>query len=156
MDVSEQALREIFAHAEEGYPEEVCGIVIGKPGDAKEAAVRRCENLANQYHLEDPVRCPRDARTAYVMDPQALLRIQTEADEKGLEVLFIYHSHTDHEAYFSRTDREMALFDGQPLWPGARYLVVSVRGGKVRYFKVFVWDPFKEDFVEEETSVLQP
>lgn len=155
MDVSHRALQEIFAHAEEGYPEEVCGIVIGKPDDPKTAAVRRCANLANEYHLQDRIRYPRDARTAYVMDPQGLLRIQDEADAKGLEVVLIYHSHTDHDAYFSKTDRELALFDGQPLWPGARYLVASVRHRKVGDFKVFAWDPSTEDFVEEGTRVLQ-
>jgi proteasome lid subunit RPN8/RPN11 len=155
VDIPEQALREIFVHAEEGYPEEVCGIVIGKPGDPKASVVRRCANLANQYHLEDNVRYPRDAKTAYVMDPRGVLRIQTEADEKGLEVIFMYHSHTDHEAYFSKTDREMALFDGRPLWPGTRYLVVSVRDGKVGYFKVFMWDSLKQDFVEVEARILR-
>jgi len=155
MDVSESALREIFSHAEEGYPEEVCGMIIGTPGDPKTAAVRRCANLANKYHQEDRVRYPRDARTAYVMDPQGLLRIQDEADANGLEVTVIYHSHTDQDAYFSKTDRELALVDGQPLWPGARYLVVSVRNRKVGDFKVFAWDASTGDFIEERTRVMQ-
>ena len=104
MDLTQAGLKEIFAHAEEGYPDEVCGIVLGKAGDPTTHLVRRCSNLANQHHHEDPVRFPRDARTAYVMDPQDLLRIQREADVKGLDFLVIYHSHTDHEAYFSKTD----------------------------------------------------
>lgn len=153
MELTEQNLKEIFAHAEEGYPDEVCGIVIGKSGDPKSYAVRRCANLANRYHQQDPVHYPRDARTAYIMDPKALLRIQAEADGEGLEILLIYHSHTDHEAYFSRTDRELALFSGQPLWPGARYMVVSVKGGIPSYFKVFGWDALRNDFMEESFEV---
>jgi proteasome lid subunit RPN8/RPN11 len=155
MDIPERALREIFAHAEEGYPDEVCGVVIGAPGDPRTAAVRRCANLANEYHRQDRIRYPRDARTAYVMDPLGLLRIQDEADANGLEVAVIYHSHTDHDAYFSKTDRELALFDGQPLWPGARYLVVSVKAGTAGDFKVFAWDPSTKDFVEEGTRAMQ-
>ena len=155
MELTELELKEIFAHAEEGYPDEVCGIVLGKPGDPKANAVRRCANLANEYHHQDPVRYPRDARTAYVMDPKGLLRIQAEADAKGLDLIVIYHSHTDHEAYFSQTDRELALFDGEPLWPGARYLVVSVKGGKVSYFKVFIWNTVRKDFSEELSPVPQ-
>ena len=142
-------LREIFAHAEEGYPDEVCGVVIGKPGDPKTNAVRRCANLANQYHEQDPVRYPRDARTAYIMDPKGLMQVQAEADAKGFDLVMIYHSHTDHEAYFSKTDRELALFDGEPLWPGARYLVVSVNDRKVSYFKIFMWNPVIKDFMDE-------
>lgn len=155
MELTQQILKEIFAHAEGGYPEEVCGIVIGRAGEAKTNVVRRCANLANQYHQEDPLRFPRDARTAYVMDPKDLLRIQQEADSKGLDFTVIYHSHTDHEAYFSRTDRELALFDGEPLWPHARYMVVSVKSHKITYFKVFIWDSLIKDFIEEPSCALK-
>ena len=153
MDLTQQELKEIFAHAEEGYPDEVCGVIIGKVGHPNINAVRRCANLANQYHHQDPVRYPRDARTAYVMDPKALLRIQGEGDAKGLDVVAIYHSHTDHEAYFSKTDRDLALFDGEPLWPNARYIVVSVKDRKVAYYKIFQWDNVRKDFVDEAASV---
>jgi len=146
MTLTEQDLKGIIAHAEEGYPDEVCGIVIGKAADPKTNAVRRCLNVANTYHQEDPIRYPRDARTAYIMDPQDLLRIQLEADAKGLDFLVIYHSHTDHDAYFSPTDRELALFEGEPLWPGTQYLVVSVRNKKAQDFKLFIWDPLIKDF----------
>ncbi len=155
MELTELELKEIFAHAEEGYPDEVCGIVLGNAGDLKANAVRRCANLANQYHQQDPLRYPRDARTAYVMDPKGLLRIQDEAEAKGLDLIVIYHSHTDHEAYFSQTDRELALFDGEPLWPGARYLVVSVKSGKASYFKVFKWNAVTNDFSEELSPVTR-
>lgn len=155
MGLTQQELKEIFAHAEEGYPDEVCGIVIGKPGDPRTNAVRRCTNLATRYHQDDPTRYPRDAKTAYIMDPKELLRIQSEADAKGLEFILIYHSHTDHEAYFSRTDRELALFDGAPLWPNVGYLVVSVKEGKIHNFKVFIWDSLINDFMEEPSPVLK-
>ena len=155
MELTQQVLKEIFAHAEEGYPDEVCGIVIGKAGDSKTNVVRRCANLANQYHREDPLRFPRDASTAYVMDPKDLLRVQREADSQGLDFTVIYHSHTEHEAYFSRTDRELALFDGEPMWPHARYMVVSVRDHKTVYFKIFMWDSLRKDFIEEPSCVLR-
>lgn len=153
--MTEQQLKEIFAHAEEGYPDEVCGIVIGKAGDARTYAVRRCANLANLYHQEDPIRYPRDARTAYVMDAKDLLRIQHEADSKGLDFTVIYHSHTDHEAYFSDTDRELALFNGEPLWPYASYMVVSVRNYTVQYFKIFRWDAITKAFREQPCQTLK-
>ncbi|MBI2902442.1 MAG: M67 family metallopeptidase [Candidatus Methylomirabilis oxyfera] len=146
MTLTDRDVRLIIAHAEEGYPDEVCGIVIGKPGDPGANAVRQCVNVANAYHEEDPIRYPRDARTAYIMDPEGLLRVQLEADTKGLDFLVLYHSHTDHEAYFSRTDRDLALFEEEPLWPGAQYLVVSVRNKKAQDLKFFIWDPLIKDF----------
>ncbi len=155
MDLTSHDLKEILAHAEEGYPDEVCGIIIGKAGDPKTHLVRRCSNLANQYHQEDPIRFPRDARTSYVMDPKDLLRIQRESDSKGFDFLLIYHSHTDHEAYFSKTDKDLALFDGEPLWPRAHYMVVSVKSKEISHFKIFVWDSLRKDFIEEPSSVLK-
>lgn len=155
MVFTQSELDEIFAHAEEAYPDEACGIVIGKPDDPDTNVVRRCANLANQYHQDDPIRYPRDAKTAYIMDPKDLLRIQSEADAKGLEFVLIYHSHPDHEAYFSETDRELALFDGEPLWPHLRYLVVSVKNGKVSYFKIFGWDSSEKQFTGEPSVAFE-
>ncbi len=155
MGLTQPELNEIFAHAEEAYPDEACGVVIGKPGDPNTNIVRRCANLANQYQQDDPIRYPRDARTAYIMDPKDLLKIQSEADAKGLEFVLIYHSHPEHEAYFSETDRDLALFDGEPLWPQLRYLVVSVKNGGVSYFKVFRWDSIVKQFAEEPSAVFE-
>lgn len=155
MVLTERELNEIFVHAEEAYPEEACGIVIGKPGNPDTHAVRRCGNLANQYHRDDPTRNPRDAKTAYIMDPKDLLRIQSEADAKGDEFILLYHSHPDHEAYFSETDRELALFGDEPVWPQLRYLVVSVKNGKVSYFKLFSWDSLEKQFREEPSTVAE-
>jgi [CysO sulfur-carrier protein]-S-L-cysteine hydrolase len=155
MVLTERELNEIFAHAEEAFPEEACGIVIGKRDDPSTNLVRRCSNLANQYHRDDPIRNPRDAKTAYIMDPKDLLRIQSEADAKGFEFVVLYHSHPDHEAYFSETDRELALFDGEPVWPRLRYLVVSVKNGKVSYCKAFTWDSIEKQFTAEPSAAFE-
>ena len=153
MRLSQRELGDILAHAEEGYPDEVCGIVIGRADDPETNVIRRCVNIANRYHQEDPVRFPRDAKTAYVMDPRDLFSIQREADSQGLDFVLLYHSHTDHEAYFSATDRELALLAGEPLWPHARYMVVSVKNQKASYYKVFMWDDLRRDFIEAPFSV---
>ena len=47
----------------------------------------------------------------------------------------------------------MALGGGdEPLWPGVRYLVVSVRAGTVDGARFFTWDGKKRDFAEEEVA----
>ena len=38
----------------------------------------------------------------------------------------IYHSHIDVGAYFSDTDKKNALIDGEPTYPDAVYVVMSV------------------------------
>src|SRR5688572_33364161 len=77
----DEALAAIYAHAEEGYPEEVCGLIFaarpaaGTAPAYAEPEVVRCENRQNALHAEDPVTFPRDARTAYNLGPRDLMRL---------------------------------------------------------------------------------
>jgi len=142
-------LVEIVRQAEAGYPEEICGMVIGEPGSSETYRVRHVTNIANREPQDDPGGLPRDARTAYKMDPLEQLRVLREADGQGWDVAVFYHSHPDHDAYFSRMDRERALApDGEPVWPGATYLVVSVIGGRARGAACYRWDPRRREFFE--------
>lgn len=144
----EKALAEIVRQAEAGYPEEICGMVVGRPGEQDTYRVRQVANVANREPQEDTAGQARDARTAYKMDPLEQLRVLREADGEGWEVILFYHSHPDHDAYFSRMDRERALAsDGEPLWPGATYLVVSVMEGRAGGAARVGWDPRRRDFV---------
>lgn len=146
--LTEGQLSEIVRQAEAGYPEEICGIVVGKPGSSETYRVHQVRNVANQEPQEDSTGVERDARTAYRMDDREVLRILREADETGWDVVTFYHSHPDHDAYFSAMDRDRALrADHEPLWPGANYLVVSVRRGRAREARYFTWDDARKDFV---------
>lgn len=144
-----EILAEIVRQAESGYPEEICGMVIGRPGAPDTYGVRPVPNIANREPQDDPGGRLRDARTAYKMDPLEQLRVLREVDARGWEVLAFYHSHPDHAAYFSAMDRERALMaDGEPLWPGVTYLVVSVRAGRTVAASSFGWDPAARDFTQ--------
>lgn len=145
----EEHLAEILRQAEAGYPEEICGIVVGKPGEPATYRVRQVPNIANRERQRDPAGIERDARTAYRMDDREVLRVLREADEAGGDVIVFYHSHPDHDAYFSAMDRDRALrADGEPLWPGASYLVVSVRAGRAAAARYFAWDEGRKEFAE--------
>jgi proteasome lid subunit RPN8/RPN11 len=140
-------LGEIARQAESGYPEEICGIVIGQRGVPRTFRASRVTNIAGREPLADPSGTLRDARTAYTMDPLEQLRILREADARGWEVVAIYHSHPDHEAYFSRMDRDRALTtSGEPIWPGVGYLVISVIGGRAGNAVMCQWDSRLRDF----------
>ncbi len=153
--MTENQLVEIIRQAEAGYPEEICGIVIGEPGSPETHQVRQGKNVANQQPEKDTTGNERDARMAYSMDGRDILRIQDEADRSGWKFLILYHSHPDHDAYFSAMDRERALLPtGEPLWPDAKYLVVSVRGGRATEARYFAWDDARKDFVEAAAVLL--
>ena len=51
----------------------------------------------------------------------------------------MYHSHPDHDAYFSDEDLAQAAPDGEPSYPEAVQIVVSIYDGEVRDVKAFAW-----------------
>jgi [CysO sulfur-carrier protein]-S-L-cysteine hydrolase len=123
------ALHEIFAHAREGYPEEVCGFVL------QGGEVRRCENQQDKMHALDPVTYPRTAATAYYLGP-ADLRFMADRARSSQPVQIIYHSHVEVGAYFSDEDERLAAWDGELVYP-ADYLVVDVKTDGVHGAKLF-------------------
>ncbi len=140
------------AHGEETFPDECCGALIL---DAKGAlSIRRCTNVQNDLHREDPEKHPRDARTAYYIDPKELLAVTREVDEVGGSIAVLYHSHPDHPSYFSDEDRARAVIEewDEPIYPDAAYVVVSVMDGKASDIKAFVWDEDTRGFIEEKVE----
>lgn len=142
-----EQLGEIARLAEAGYPDEVCGAVIGRRGEPATYEIRPLPNIAGREGSNALDGRARDARTAYLVDPLAEIRLLRELDDDGREIVALYHSHPETEAVFSALDREMALTPGgEPWWPGVSYLIVSVRGGTARTAVYFTWDPAAGEF----------
>ena len=144
--VEAQALEQICQHAREAYPDECCGVIVGGPGG--DLSVMRIRNVQNEMHAKDPLRYPRTARTAYSGHP-ADLRVALEAaDAPGCELVAFYHSHPDHDAYFSEEDTAQATPFGEPSYPDALQVVVSVQGQEIGRIKAFAWSAEHATFVE--------
>ena len=145
--LEKEQLDQIHLHAVEEYPYECCGIVVGNPDDNRDNVVYRCENIQNKLHEKDPENFTRDARTAYNISALELQKLLSEAGSKGRVFKVLYHSHPEHDAYFSEEDTRMALFDGEtPIYPGTQYLVVSVYSEKVRDQALFGWNSETKTF----------
>ena len=146
--ISRLAFETMTAQAEREFPFECCGFIIGDASDE----VRPIRNIQNEKHAADPTTFQRDARTAYLMDAKEQLAVLQEIDRRKLKLKAVYHSHPDHEAYFSATDRAQACsFDPiEPDYPETAYIVISVRGGKLAAAAAFVWEKEQRDFVEAE------
>jgi proteasome lid subunit RPN8/RPN11 len=145
--IKQSSLDAIVAQAEREFPYECCGFIVG---DASVEEVRPVTNIQNRKHAEDPASFPRDARTAFLMEPKEHLAVLNEIDRRKLALKVVYHSHPDHDAYFSATDRAQACsFDpSEPDYPDTAYVVMSVRGGKFARAAAFVWDPAAGEFTE--------
>ncbi len=106
MKISQQLIDEMVAHAREDLPNECCGMIGGRDGEAP--SVVRVENAA-----ASPLR--------YEMDPQGQFDGLKAIEDAGDELLGIYHSHTRSAAYPSQTDVNQAV-----AWPEQVYVIVSL------------------------------
>ena len=121
MKISAEALEGIRAHGEEGYPYEICGIMVGRAGRrASVTEVHRARNTVTDR-----------AHDRYEIDPVDYIRIERDADRRGLEVVGYYHSHPDHPAQASATDAQRS-------WAGPVYVIVAVHQGKAVDQNAFV------------------
>jgi len=101
--------------AAHGYPDEICGLLIGK-SDSKGwniVEARQVENL-NQTRASD----------RFQLDPAAYQRIDRELRGSGTEIIGVFHSHPDCPAQPSPTDLSSA-------WEGFLYPIISVCAGSV-------------------------
>jgi proteasome lid subunit RPN8/RPN11 len=145
LQLSDHTLKEIKQHARETFPEECCGIVLS---DGASDRVQQLKNIQNKLHALDPVTYPRTAAIAYAMDPQELEEVIHKAEGAGAKLKAFYHSHPDHEAYFSDEDKAFASPFGEPTFPGTAQIVVSIYGRVVKRVAAFAWSSDKKDFVE--------
>lgn len=116
-----------------GYPHETCGVLVGTvpaPGDAAAVRVEQARNLNTSR-----------AHDRYELDPQDYLKADTRARADGLEIVGIWHSHPDHPARPSETDRAAA-------WEGYSYVIVAVTADDVADLRS--WRLVGEAFEEEE------
>lgn len=95
------------------YPLEACGLLLGRSTGARVTVVdvRLARNLV-------------PARDRYELDPLDHLDAEEHAREHGLEVVGVWHSHPDHPAVPSESDRAGA-------WEGWSYAIVSVNADEV-------------------------
>ncbi len=150
MKLHKNIIKQIYEHATKEYPDECCGIVTGSGNNQ---TVHLCNNIQNKMHSEDPARYPRDARTAYFIERGEFDGIISSAKEKGREVTAFYHSHPEHEAYFSEEDFAAQTVFGEPEFPDALHVVVSVMNKKINTVKCFKWDRDLQSFIIIEDAI---
>lgn len=134
MIAEREILEDIRRHAAETYPEECCGLLIGRLSDGQNEAVgaRPVQNRNENRRVD-----------RYVIDPDDYRKIDREARREGLDIVGIYHSHPDHPAEPSSTDLEQATF------PGFTYVIVSVENGLPADLTAWTLAPDRSRFLPE-------
>ena len=123
--------REIFDQMESAYPNEAGGFLLGRmrAGDIAIQEIMQVENTfaeAEQTHR-------------YAMTPQDWMRLEDEADERGLSLVGYYHSHPDSPAIPSEYDREHAL-------PNFVYIITAVMMARATDMQVWRLRPDRSAF----------
>jgi proteasome lid subunit RPN8/RPN11 len=141
--VTEQAWKTMVAHAEAKYPNECCGALLGRTtigtidGDVKDVTL--AQPIENAYAGAQGAR--------YELRPEDLLEADKKARAAGLDLIGIFHSHPDCDAYFSKTDLENSC-------PWYSFVVLSVKGGKFDHANSFL--PNAEQTVAEKEELIWP
>jgi proteasome lid subunit RPN8/RPN11 len=107
MKIAKQIVDRILAHARDAYPNESCGILAGR--DSVPTHIYQVKNT-------DP-----NPSTRYFMDEKELIWVFKNMRPNGLELVAIYHSHPETQAYPSPTDVKLAYY------PEAYYILTSLQ-----------------------------
>jgi proteasome lid subunit RPN8/RPN11 len=115
LQLARSAYLDLVAHLHDGLPDEGCGLIGGVPapdgsGGASVTVFYPSPNVAASSRV-------------YTIDPKTHLRADRDAEDRGMEIVGVVHSHTHTEPYPSPTDVSQAP---DPSW---HYVIVSFRQG---------------------------
>jgi proteasome lid subunit RPN8/RPN11 len=133
-------IQTIYHHAENVYPEECCGILLGTIDKLAKTVVEviPTDNAWEQSELVVGVaspleNCDRTKTSRYTISPQDIFQAQKRARDLQLNIIGFFHSHPDCPAIPSSCDRDRA-------WDVYSYPIVSVIQGKVSDLQSWVLD----------------
>lgn len=149
--IHKSAYNGMIADSEQGYPYEVCGVMIGK--DNLISHFIKCKNLVNEDAIQTEWKQDKKLdksrlRDRFELDPKDFMKADDWARENGLEILGIYHSHPDHPSRPSETDREVA----SPFWG---YIIFSIQNGRFDNARLWYINESDFQFEEKEFEVVE-
>jgi proteasome lid subunit RPN8/RPN11 len=138
IEIESKPWQMMVLHAERTYPNECCGAMLGHHGGEKKV-VTEAVALDNAWEGAQGER--------YAVRPEDLLAADREARARGLDLIGIFHSHPDCDAYFSQTDLQNSC-------PWYSFVVLSVQNGKFDHANSFLPD-IEQTHADKEELVWQ-
>ena len=129
--------RQIEAEGVAEFPNECCGILIGRDVDGRRL-IERLEPGRNVFEADEQYH-------RFSIDPRLQMKAEREAEKEGKAVLGFYHSHPDHPARPSEYDREHG-------WPFYSYVIVAIMAGKPADLTSWVLSELTNQFEKQEIS----
>jgi proteasome lid subunit RPN8/RPN11 len=121
-----EQIEQIKAHAEKTYPEECCGLLVGKIKRHRKIlwdAIATENSWNDESELAMQSKTPGSKSDRFSIAPSVLLKWQKKTRDRHLSIIGTYHSHPDSAAIPSEFDRACA-------WQQYSYIIVSVREGR--------------------------
>jgi proteasome lid subunit RPN8/RPN11 len=148
---------EMKAHAVEGYPHEIVGVMAGRyEGDDKR--VTRLFRGQNQFSLaeeegsadalKEDLQVDGSAANRYFMTGEEMRAVDAACRADGIDIVGFYHTHPDHPARPSATDLRFA----QQTLPGYSYVIMAVEQGEPALTTCWVVSDDESRFEEEAIS----
>ncbi len=124
IEIGQKAWQAMVLQAERIYPNECCGALLGHSTEERRVVLEAVA-LENSWqgHQGDH----------YEIRPEDLLHAEQQARARGLQLVGIFHSHPDCDAYFSETDLKNSC-------PWYSFVVLSVQNGHYHHANSFVPD----------------
>jgi proteasome lid subunit RPN8/RPN11 len=129
----------IVQHGEGGYPNEVCGILLGKDDNGRRV-IRLTMPIENSFERDEQYH-------RFLITPADMFRAERLARHDQLDVLGVYHSHPNAPAQPSEYDRDHAA------WTTWSYIIVSVREGKAAEIRAWKLREDRSAYDEEAVEV---
>ncbi|MGA3205307.1 MAG: M67 family metallopeptidase [Bryobacteraceae bacterium] len=136
--INSEAWKTMVDHAQSTFPDECCGVMVGRI-EGQDKLVTAAFALENAYKGKQEDR--------YEIRPEDLLAADKNARAEGLDLIGIFHSHPDCDAYFSKTDLENSC-------PWYSFVVLSVKGGKFDHANSFL--PNADQTAAEKEELIWP
>jgi proteasome lid subunit RPN8/RPN11 len=124
----------MVAHARATYPNECCGAMLGST-DGEQKLVRVAMPLENAFEGAQAAR--------YELRPEDLMAADRAARERQMDLIGIYHSHPDCDAYFSKTDLQNSC-------PWYSFVVLSIQKGKFHHANSWLPNAEQTEALKEE------
>ncbi len=138
INITQKIVDTFISHGEKDYPHECCGFILGQfKGD---------ESFGVEYLQASNVKKENRERR-FLIDPLAYQKAEDEADDQGMSVISIVHSHPDHPDKPSDFDRDHA-------WPGFSYIIISVHNGTAASYRSWQLNENRKKFIEETINIL--
>lgn len=130
LQLTPDAAATIAAHAEQTYPDECVGLLIGRLEEGGRKLALSAFPVENRWSGQVQLAegdNPDSRRDRFYLDPRDYMRADRAATAQGLEIVGCYHSHPDYPATPSERDRVGAQAIGGPFFA---FVIQSVRAGR--------------------------